>query len=191
MDIGIFRRTKGVFIAWTFSPILLVIIVQLGSIYYCMRANRLLSRNKDMLEAINGLHESVSRSDAAITSADKGHKAPVATHEVSRWINDIASLSDFAIETLSVDTAGGVTPPDPQPGIKAKTQTTGDDESVPSIIITLKGHGKYLSVTRFVRDIESCSPLIQVQNIDVTEEVYGKTDVYRCNLVFSIYIIKS
>ncbi len=178
--------------AWVLSPVLLAILIQLGSIFYCMRINSMLAQNKDMLETINRISYSVLKTEAAIESAsDKDHKLPKETQEVSRWINDLATQSDFRIETLSVDKVEGKQQA-PSPKTKhPEAQMIGTEDNIPSIVITLNGRGKYYSVAGFVTAIESYSHLIHVQNIDMAVEVYGKTDDYKCSLAFRIYLTNS
>jgi len=192
MDLGIFRRSTGVFTAWIILPLLAVIGVDIGSAGFCFAMKRQLVTNKAALQAIDRLSQSCTAASNALTGAVKHDGAlPAAEQEVSGWIDEIAPDTGFKIEKLSVSRSLG-SDPSPISSKRATLRRTKPTAVVlPSIDVTLKGTGSYASLARFIHDLETGCSMLHVSGLRIQKEGYQPDGSYLCELIFRIYFLEA
>ena len=196
MDLGVFRRSKAVFSLWLLLPLFTVIAIDFGSAGFCFWAKRSLLQNRDMMQTIGDLAESRQRAEDALAAlVQKDGALPATSQEISSWLDEVASRSEFTVETLSVIKSDGSAQKS-KSRISRRKQKQKKDVSkpqalVPYIGVTLKGQGSYLSLVRFIRDLESQYLLVHVTGIGIRAQGYDKSGTYVCDLTFNVYLVES
>jgi hypothetical protein len=195
MDLGVFRRSKAVFSLWLLLPLFTVIAIDLGSAGFCFWAKRSLLQNRDMMQTIGELTESRQRAEDALAAlVQKDGALPATSQEISSWLDEVAPRSEFTLETLSVIKSDGSA--QKSKSRKSRRKRKQQDVSkpkklVPYIGVTLKGRGSYLSLVRFIRDLESQYLLVHVTGIGIRAQGDDKSGTYLCDLTFNVYLVES
>ena len=195
MDLGTFKRSKLVFAAWLLMPLVVVVGIDLGAAGFCYITKRRLVQDREMLRAIDGIstsHRSVS--EALLKILKSQNELPSTPQEVSSWLDEIAPESEFTVENLSVvKSTGAVAAPRSSMSKRRRKmiEAAKGPPSLPSIRVTLKGRGSYVSLVRLLRDLETGYALVHVAGIRVVKNGSGEADSYLCELTFNIYLIEA
>lgn len=195
MDLGIFRRSRAVFGAWILVPLLAITAVDIGTAGFCFSVKRKLVESRAALRTIDKLTASRARAEQALEEAAKSETGiPTAEEEVSGWIDRIAPLSDFKIETLSVNRSQDSLNKVPS-AVSRRRRRTGESavekKGLAFIRVTLKGKGSYRSIASFIRDLEAECAMIHVSELSIQREGSTLESPCVCELTFNIYLLEA
>ncbi len=194
MDLGIFRRSRAIFSLWIGLPLVTLIAVETGSAGYCYWARKRLSESRDRLRAIvelSACREDVSKALERVLRNDAD--LPDSTEAISSWLDELAPISKFTVETLSVSKSDGSVQGRRSSISRKKKASDPPDEGhtgVPYLSVTLKGRGSYLSLVKFLRLLESEHLLVTVSGLRVRTAGHEKAGDYMCDLTFNIYLVE-
>jgi hypothetical protein len=186
MDIGSFYGSKGKLAAWIATPLVLILILQLGVRTYAGSTERRLRESREMMRTMPQIERRVAESREMIARFAVGSDGGAdATEVIRRRVTQAGHLCGFLINSLSVEREGATGADAGRPTPVDPLQVAG----LPSVIVGIRGGGSLPSLIRFLNSVQGAETLVVVNSAEIRSTALVSEPVYEADLVLRYYLV--